>query len=155
VTLSEAGVKQAKELGHRRPGEQFDAIFTSDLQRAYQTAELAFGNAFPIIQDKRLRECDYGDYEHRPSAEIEADRINRITQPFPNGESYTQRAEYMKSFLEELQTKYEGGRVLIIGHRATQYGLECWITGKPLEEIVAAPWHWQPGWIYMFEEVKP
>jgi alpha-ribazole phosphatase/probable phosphoglycerate mutase len=148
VDLSEAGVQQAKQLGERRNGEHFDVIFCSDLQRARKTAELAFGDKFPIIQDERLRECDYGSYEHKPSAQIEAERVQRITQPFPDGESYQQRAEYMKSFLAELAATYQGKRVLIIGHRATQYGLERWIIGKSLEEIVTAPWHWQPGWTY-------
>ncbi len=148
VALSPKGIGQAKELGQRRDNEQFDAIFTSDLQRAYKTAELAFGDEFPIVQDMRLRECDYGTFEHQPSSLIESERINRITQPFPEGESYEQRSQLMKSFLEDLLKDYDGKRVLIIGHRATQYGLERWITGKSLEDIVSAPWQWQPGWIY-------
>ena len=35
----------------------------------------------------------------------------------------------MKSFLEELLKNYDGKKVMIIGHRATQYGLEHWIKG--------------------------
>ncbi len=42
---------------------------------------------------------------------------------------------------------------LIIGHRATQYGLEYWINGKSLEEIVRAPFTWQLGWTYLLEKV--
>lgn len=148
VDLSPKGVEQAKDLGERRKGEHFDAIFTSDLQRAYKTAQLAFGDAFPIFRDERLRECDYGTFEHKPSPEIEADRVNRIHKPFPEGESYEQRSELMRSFLEELLQKYDGKRILIIGHRATQYGLDRWAGGKTLEEIVQAPWSWQPGWNY-------
>ena len=153
VDLSAAGLAQAKQLGERRAGEHFDAIFTSDLQRAYKTARIAFGDKFPIFQDSRLRECDYGEYEHKPSSVIEADRINRITQPFPGGESYEQRSEFMRTFLEELLQEYDGKRVLVIGHRATQYGLERWAAGKDLEEIVQAPWQWQPGWAYRLEQL--
>ncbi|HZM64356.1 MAG TPA: histidine phosphatase family protein [Candidatus Saccharimonadales bacterium] len=154
VDLSAAGKKQAMALGERRKGETFDAIFTSDLQRAYKTAKIAFGNRFPIFQDARLRECDYGQFEHRPSQQIETERIKRIDQPFPGGESYQQRADYMKSFLEELLAKYEGKRILIIGHRATQYGLERWTTGKSLQKIAQAPWQWRPGWVYKLEVLK-
>ena len=153
VDLSPAGVEQAKQLGVRRKGEHFDAIFTSDLQRAYKTAKLAFGDAFPIFQDERLRECDYGTYEHRPGSEIEAERVKRIHEPFPEGESYEQRSEKMRSFLEELLQRYDGKRILIIGHRATQYGLGHWADGKTLEEIVQAPWKWQPGWTYTLSEL--
>lgn len=154
VDLSELGVKQAKDLGQRRGGEHFDAVFTSDLKRAYRTAELAFGKKFPVYQDKHLRECDYGQHQQRPSETVEADRINRLSQPFPGGESYEQCAERMRAFLDELLAKHDGQRVLIIGHRATQYGLERWILGKPLAEIVTAPWQWQPGWVYHLEKLK-
>lgn len=42
VELSPLGEKQAKELGGRYKNEEFDAIFCSDLQRSYKTAEIAF-----------------------------------------------------------------------------------------------------------------
>ena len=61
IELSPLGINQAKELGERYKNQNFDAIFCSDLQRSYKTAEIAFGNEFPIVKDKRLRECDYGD----------------------------------------------------------------------------------------------
>lgn len=154
VELSELGIANAKELGERRAGEHFDAIFCSDLQWSYNTAELAFGDAFPIVKDKRLRECDYGDYEHRPNALITTERPQRMSQPFPDGESYEQCMDRMKSFLEELLQNYDGKRVLIIGHRATQYGLEHWVLGKSLQEIVTAPWQFQPGWEYHFEKIS-
>src|SRR2546425_8507143 len=153
VALSEKGIEQARELGQRRADEHFDAIFCSDLQRSYKTAELAFGNRYPIFKDARLRECDYGDYEHKPGAKIEVDRINHIDTPFPNGESYEQRSQQMTSFMKELMKNYQGKRVLIIGHRATQYGIERCTSGRSLKEIVTAPWHWQPGWVYDFEAV--
>lgn len=153
VALSEVGIEKAKELGQRRADEHFDAIFCSDLQRSYKTAELAFGNKFPIFQDRRLRECDYGDFEHRPSSEIEAERINRIRQPFPNGESYEQCAEYMRTFLEEILADYDGKRIMVIGSRATQYGLQRWVEGTSLEDIVSAPWQRQPGWTYKLEKL--
>jgi broad specificity phosphatase PhoE len=105
-----------------------------------------------LPQDKRLRECDYGDSEHHPSSEIEAERAKRIHEPFPGGESYEQCAERMRSFLSELLRQYDGKRVLIIGHRATQYGLDRWADGKALEEIVQAPWSWQPGWAYRLNQ---
>lgn len=148
VDLSDTGKVQAKELGVRRGNEHFDAIFCSDLQRSYKTAEIAFGDKFPIIKDKRLRECDYGDYEHRPSPEIESERLRRIQEPFPNGESYEERTKLMNGFVKELSRDYRGKRVLVIGHRATQYGLERWINKKDLQNIVIAPWKWQPGWEY-------
>lgn len=147
--LSELGQRQAKELGERYKGQSFDAIFCSDLQRSWKTAEIVFdGRDIPVIKDKRLRECDYGDLNRHPKDEVEPLRSQYISQPFPNGESYEQCAARMREFLQDLLKKYDGKKVMIIGHRATQYGLEHWIKGAPLEETITAPWKWQPGWTY-------
>lgn len=155
VALSTLGEKQAKELGQRYKNETFDAIFCSDLQRSYKSAEIAFGDKYPIIKDARIRECDYGDLTGHPSDEVEPLKVDHISEPFPNGESYEQAAKRMKSFLDDLKKNYEGlpggeagKKVMIIGHRATQYGLEHLINGKFLEELVRTSFKWQPGWIY-------
>lgn len=169
VNLSPLGEEQAKNLGKRYqvhsqnvviPAEaacpppcggsqSVDAIFCSDLSRSYRTAEIAFeGRDIPIIQDARLRECDYGEWTQRPSKDVEAERIDRISVPFPGGESYAQTSLRMLDFLNEISQKYDGKTIMIIGHRATQYGLERWINAVPLKESAIAPWSWQPGWTY-------
>jgi broad specificity phosphatase PhoE len=148
VALSSLGEKQAKELGERHKSSHFDAIFCSDLQRSYATGEIAFGKRFPIIKDARLRECDYGDWTCFPSETVEAARADHITKPFPNGESYVQTSERIYEFLMDLLKDYENKTIMIIGHRATQYGLEHWINNIPLEKAVTDLWHWQPGWTY-------
>lgn len=148
VELSPKGVENAKELGKRYQDETFAAIFCSDLQRSYKTAQIAFGDKYPIIKDKRLRECDYGDLTRHPSDEVEPQKNDHILLPFPNGESYEDTSKRMKEFLDELKQKYDGKKVLIIDHRATQYGLDRWVDGKSLEEIFTTKWVWQPGWEY-------
>lgn len=153
VKLSALGVAQAKELGKRYQNEHFDVIFCSDLKRSYKTAEIAFHGKFKIIKDARLRECDYGDLNGHPSDEVEPQKVNHITEPFPNGESYEDCLKRMKEFLDELKTKYDGRQkmFLIIGHRATQYGLEHFINGVDLKTLVTTPFKWQPGWTYQFD----
>lgn len=152
VELSELGLKQSKELGERYAKENFDAIFCSDLQRSFKTAEIAFSNRFKIIKDERLRECNYGDLTCHSSSEVDIKKPNRIEVPFPNGESYEQASGRMKDFLDDLATNYDYKKVMIIGHRATQYGLEHWILGKELPEIISASWKWQPGWTYELKD---
>jgi broad specificity phosphatase PhoE len=148
VALSDLGEQQAKQLGERRAGEHFDVIFCSDLQRSYNTAKLAFGDTFPIIQDARLRECNYGSLNRTSKADVEAMREQALTVPFPEGESYEDTSRRMKSFLQDLLKDYDGKTVMIIGHRATQYGLDQWIKGMSLHDAVLAPWAWQAGWKY-------
>jgi broad specificity phosphatase PhoE len=148
VALSDVGRQQAWQLGERYAGASFDAVFCSDLQRSYKTAQLAFGARFPIIQDARLRECNYGDLNRHPKAEIESMKKQALTTPFPGGESYRDTSARMKLFLLDLLKNDDGKTVMIIGHRATQYGLDQWVKGRDLETVVLAPWQWQPGWTY-------
>jgi hypothetical protein len=54
----------------------------------------------------------------------------------------------MKDFLQELLKTYDGKKVMIIGHRATQYGLDNLIHSEALEKLVTAKFKWQPGWVY-------
>jgi broad specificity phosphatase PhoE len=152
VALSELGIQQSKEMGQRYANEHFDAIFCSDLQRSYKTAEIAFGNKFPIVRDSRLKECNYGDFTQHLREEVDSQKPMRIKTPFPNGESYEQSTERMRSFLQDLVKNYNGKRVMIIGHSATQYSLERWIKGLPLDTLITAPWKWQPGWTYYLKE---
>lgn len=148
VALSPLGEQQSQELGVRYINDHFDAIFCSDLQRSYKTAELAFGEKYPIIQDSRLRECNYGDFTQHPSAEVDPLKVMHVTNPFPNGESYEEAASRMGDFLKDLIQNYDNKKVMVIGHRATQYGLEHWIRGVSVKDAVTAPWKWQPGWSY-------
>lgn len=154
VELSALGVNQAKEMGERYRDAHLDAVFSSDLRRSYMTAQIAFDGRFPIIQDARLRECDYGEWTRRPAEELESRRLDRVSVPFPGGESYEQAAQRVQSLLEDLTEDYTGKTALIIGHRATYYSLEHLINGVPLEDVISAPWKWQPGWTYQLNSLK-
>jgi hypothetical protein len=58
----------------------------------------------------------------------------------------------MKPFFAWLDESFSGKTVLIIGHRATHYGVEYYATHKSLQECTAAKWHWQPGWKYQLTQ---
>ena len=147
--LSDLGKKQALELGERYRHAVFDAIFCSALSRSYKTAEIAFSDRnFLIVQDARLNECDYGEYNGHPTSEVESMKKACISVAFPGGESYVDTCRRMGEFLQQLAESFQGKQVLIIGHRATQYALEHFLNGKTIEEAVTSPWTWQPGWEY-------
>src|SRR5262249_26585806 len=85
--LSERGRVQACELGRRRSGDGIAAVFSSDLARAAETASVAFtGSAIPVLYDWRLRECDYGQRNGMPAAELYAGRREHLDQAYPGGE---------------------------------------------------------------------
>lgn len=155
VELSELGIQQSAELGERYRDVIFDAIFTSDLKRAYDTGMIAFGTTqIPIIQDERLRECNYGDFTQESSEVVDREKPQRINVPFPNGESYEETTARMRSFLEDLLKNYKDKKVMIIGHRATQYGIDTLVKGISLEQLTTTPFKWQPGWTYEFDTLK-
>jgi broad specificity phosphatase PhoE len=148
VDLSARGEEQARQLGERYRGIALTRVFTSDLRRAWRTAELAFGHGVPLTRDARLRECDYGDLTRQPTAVVDATRLERIRTPFPRGESYEACVARVASFLGELEDPAPTGTRLIIGHRATWYALEHLLGKRPLRDTIAGPWRWQPGWEY-------
>ncbi len=77
--LSDGGRAQARALGLRRRDDGIDAIFTSDLSRAVETAAVAFGETdIPILADWRLRECDYGERNGTPVAWFRGHRAEYI-----------------------------------------------------------------------------
>ncbi len=151
VPLSVTGRQQARELGRHYAAEALDAVFHSDLQRASLTAEIAFsGRNLPLIPDVRLRECDYGDLTQCPVAQIDEEFPRRLTVPFPNGQSVLLVVQGVGAFLRDALREYDGKKIVVIGHRATRYGLAYWQSNASLEEIVQTPWEWRdiPIWRY-------
>lgn len=149
VDLSEAGNKQTFEPVERSRERGIEAIFASDLQRAIKTGvPTAEEMKIPLYIDSRLRECNYGDLTQHSKSETDAIKADCIDAPFPNGESYQDCMKRMGEFLEWLKQNFDGKTVMIIGHRATQYGLEHHILGKSIKRCVTDPWKYQPGWKY-------
>jgi len=149
VDLSELGKGQTMQPIERSQHRNIQVIFTSDLQRAVKTGvPTANKMGIPIYIDNRLRECNYGDFSQSPKKQVDEQKAQRISVPFPNGESYEDCMKRMGDFLQYLRKNFEGKTVMIIGHRATQYGLEHHILGKTLQQCVTEPWTYQPGWKY-------
>ncbi len=148
IELSPLGEKQAIALGQRYTADPPARVLTSDLRRAWRTAELAFGGRVPVARDPRLRECDYGRLTRSSTLDLDRLRPEAIDVPFPGGESYRQVTARVAACLDDLQRTWPGGWVLIIGHRATHYALEHLLAGIPLAETIATPFAWQPGWMY-------
>lgn len=94
LPLTEDGEWHARQLGERLKGMTFDKVFTSPLQRAARTCELAgFGAAAEQLPE--LVEWDYGKYEGLVLAEILKERPGWqiFRDGCPDGESPTQVGE--------------------------------------------------------------
>ena len=149
--LSELGKRQSMELKNLIKGEKFDVVFSSDLERAVDSANLAFGRC---IQDKRLRECNYGDYNGASSGIVERMAEKCVEKSFPNGESYMDVEKRMRSFLDDLKKKYQDKCIAIVSHRGPQLALDVILKGKTWKQAFREDWRlkkeWKPGWDYVF-----
>ncbi|MFA6593894.1 MAG: histidine phosphatase family protein [Candidatus Buchananbacteria bacterium] len=152
VGLSDLGVKQSIDLKDQIKDKKFDAVFCSDLQRAVDSAKLTFGDTVQIIQDQRLRECNYGEYNAKASAVVEPMQEEHIAEQFPEGESYEDVKTRIADFIGFLKQNYDGQNVAIVAHKAPQLALDVLLKGKTWEQAFAEDWRkrkaWQPGWEY-------
>jgi len=152
VELSDLGIQQSKETGERFKDIRIDLICCSDLKRAVDTVKIAFKDKYPVVADKRLRELNYGDFNGKPSEVVEPMKMAHIKEPFPSGESYEQAMIRVHDFLSEITEEHPDKTVLIVGHRATQYGLDT-LVGKTLKECLEKPFKWQPYWEYELPKI--
>ena len=158
VRLSPLGLEQNKALGKQLEKRRFDAVFSSDLHRAVATAETLFERKMKIRFDERLRECNYGRYNGFPSPVVEPLQQRHIHDPFPEGESYEQVRQRVRSLLDDIRADYAGADLAFVSHKAPQLALEVLLSGKSWEQAFAEDWRragrWQPGWEYrMGDEV--
>jgi probable phosphoglycerate mutase len=132
LPLTERGENDARALGARLQGMPFDRVFTSPLQRAKRTCDLAgFGAAASIDPD--LVEWNYGEYEGRTSKEILAKRPgwSLFRDGCPGGESPDQVAARADRVVARIRAV--GGDVLLFssGHFLRMLGAR-WLGMEPL-----------------------
>jgi probable phosphoglycerate mutase len=131
LPLTENGERNARRLGERLKGMTFAEVFTSPLQRAARTCELArFGTI--AKGDSDLLEWDYGQYEGLRSAEILKERPDwqLFRDGCPGGESPTQVGERADRVIERVRTV--AGNVLLFSSGHFLRVLACrWQTLAP------------------------
>lgn len=127
VPLSHIGVLQAAALAERLTGQHFDAVYTSDLTRASQTAEAVAERLAgqPTVQpEPGLREIDVGDLGGLIVADIERRHPDYLrdlqADPWgtrrPGGESMADLFARCGETFGRLRGRHAGGRVLVFTH---------------------------------------
>lgn len=153
VELSELGIEQSKKLREQTKNKKFDVVFCSNLKRAIDSANITWGGVCEIIQDPRLRECNYGDYNAKPSEIVEPMQEKMITERFPNGESYEDVKTRIADFLKFLKKNYDGKSIAIVAHKAPQLALDVLLKHKTWKQAFGEDWRkthsWQPGWEFL------
>ncbi|MCR5835946.1 MAG: histidine phosphatase family protein [Lachnospiraceae bacterium] len=147
IPLNENGRAVAIDAGNRLDNVTFDAIYSSPLIRAYETACLIRGRKnIPIIRDDRLREMNFGVNEGQCKTEMEKDGTNPFNYffnapekyfPPENGESFEELCQRTKDFMKEVIEPLEGemNRVMIVGHGAMNKAIMCYIQNHGIEDF--------------------
>jgi alpha-ribazole phosphatase/probable phosphoglycerate mutase len=127
VPLTETGIAQARKGAELIRDLNFDAVYCSGLSRALETAKLALeGRDVPIVQDPRLNEMNYGNWEGKTHAEILAESDNHwhdwmtdpdAWRPGANGELASELVGRVTAFLYDILQP--GRTVLAVAHHTT------------------------------------
>jgi broad specificity phosphatase PhoE len=151
VPLNAAGRAQAASLAQSQRGMALDAIYTSDLQRAHQTAEvLAEATGAPLFVERRLREIAQGDWEGQLFADIQRDhaellarrrREPLLTRPPGDSENVGDVWARLRPLIAEIHRRHPGGRIALVSHGAALAVLKVHILHLPLESV----WDHVPG----------
>jgi probable phosphoglycerate mutase len=125
IPLNETGLAQAAAVGRRLVNEGFDAIYSSDLVRAYRTASPVVANPDrDIIRDPRLRERHLGVLQGLTGEEALAKqpaawKAFKSRDPaalLEGGESLGTFSRRITDFVRDVLQSHAGGRVLVVTH---------------------------------------
>ena len=130
-TLSEEGKEQARKVALRLMDEKIDAIYSSDLARAADTAkEIAKYHPKAAIEFvKELRERDLGGFSGKTRREIDWGNLPRDV------ESLVSMQKRVKGLLDKAYVKYANGTVLFVGHHGINRALITAIFSMPADYI--------------------
>jgi broad specificity phosphatase PhoE len=132
-SLNDAGRAQARTLAGRLRDVPFDAVYSSDLRRAHETAVIvAEPHGVPVVSDPGLREIDVGSWSGLTRAEIE--------ERFPgaehhDGETREEHRERVVAAVERIARAHTGERILVVSHGGSLRALRRHCIGDPVHPI--------------------
>ena len=127
--LSDYGRRQAERLAEELDGEELEAIYSSDLARARDTAEIVGRKlGLPTVLDPDLREKDWGTWEGLTAAE--RDRVEFV------GESTEAHRDRILDALRRISERHPGeGRVLVVTHGGSMRRVQTAAMGMALPVV--------------------
>lgn len=150
IELNATGRAQAARVAQALANESVDAIYASDLLRAWQTANaIAFSTGSPLHAEPALRERGFGSFEGKTYAEIEATwpeaslrwRQRDPDWAPPGGESLLTMRSRISQTVDRLAQRHLGGQIVLVAHGGVMDQLYRLATGQELQ----APRTWLLG----------
>ena len=129
IPLNDTGRSQAEEARQRLSGVQFDAVYSSPLSRAVETAMLVSGwPADKVRTDERIKEIAFGDWEGQAPRTLGEDFAPFFADPAhfvpaPGGESLPDLMARVSDFTAYVKQAHRGQTVLAVSHGAALHAL--------------------------------
>lgn len=145
IPLNSTGIQQAQFVAEKLEGNQFSALYSSDLIRAIQTAqEISRKINLPIVTHSALREINQGDWEGKfiqdvlatQGKEVRAVYQNPYTARKPGGESIAEVAERMYACFDKLAEKHDQEQIIVVSHGLAIATVLCKVRELPLEMAI-------------------
>ncbi|MBE5927027.1 MAG: histidine phosphatase family protein [Lachnospiraceae bacterium] len=142
--LNDDGRLQAMKAREEIEGISFEAVYTSPLQRAKETAMIASGlKEDEIILDKRIVEISFGDMEGNVVSRDNQTMVDFFYNPekyvpVNNAESYEEMLDRTKDFLRDIEEKYKDlpdTNILVVSHGALIHGVIMLVKGLEIKDI--------------------
>ena len=121
--LTELGNRQAAALAHQLADAALDAVYTSDLRRAWETAApVAERHGLPLHRLRALREVDVGSWAGLTRDEVAARFPAEYSRwldggaGWNDGESYEHMAARVVPAVTDIASRHAGGRILVVSH---------------------------------------
>jgi broad specificity phosphatase PhoE len=139
--LNETGREQARALAAELAGEGIELVYTSDLVRARETAEIVAALiGADVLPVSELREIDVGEWEGLTWPEIEerypegARSWRERGYGWESGETYDQLGERVVAALRRIAADHPEQRLLVVGHGGTIRATRAYIEGVSVPE---------------------
>lgn len=143
VPLTDTGKEQAHSLAERLAHISFEAIYTSPLSRAVDTAMpvAAFNKNTPLTMNYGIIERDFGKWDDLSFDEIESKypnefkawRQDKISYTPPGGESVSAMYGRAAAAMTRILNQHSGGNILIVSHLAVSRTILAFLLGLPPE----------------------
>jgi broad specificity phosphatase PhoE len=142
--LSDVGIRQADQIAELLSEQEINAIYSSSLRRAQQTAErISQPHKLPVLIEEDVRELDHGELEGLTFNEIKANYgdflVRWRSEPaeicVPGGERLADVAERAWNGLNQIVQRHaDAERILVVSHNFPILGIVCRVSGTHLNE---------------------
>lgn len=150
VHLNEEGKKQAEFLGGRLASAKLQAVYSSPLERAVETAQAVLKH-YPNLElqiEQGVGEVDFGKWTGKRLQQVARTRLWKVVQGypsgarFPDGESFREMQFRVVTALEEIAAGHPSGNVAVVSHSDVIKAVVAHYTGMHLDlfqRIIISP----------------